>query len=756
MAPPAPPPLLPAQIKLLAASLASSCDLPRFKTLLKQHPHVFTHEIVLRLLLWCLPETTPPAEYGKLVFEGAEEGTEEEEVNVDATAVRRISDEKAQKELARILPPLPKGEDAATTFLVARAELIDSETGALSIAAELLRPFVERIPKIRELHDSHVEVLAKLVYAFSREAAAPGLKEFRRMSVREAVEVLVEDPETVVRDLNELVEPYMLSEGRGTQWGVVWERLQGLPFARLVLVVSEWTPPETVREEFAAWVLRMCYNTRDTTEKTWDGMHTLHRRIEVLMGGKMEPWTLPESLGDLRDVLNPLFRPTRPALALLDTGVTASALLGKPLAETVRLRLEGSAETQSTVLRQYVRAGTGWDRRDDEAWRKVRDGARWLRNKAQVLEKISVPEVEKTVLAGMLAGLRFGLVRDVYVTGNSTCGLPVEEVEKCVLAAFNDFVDNATNGNKTRGRMKYALQALQTLYPHTSTSPALSRANSLISAIHALSNFHLPSSNRNSPLLPVQIRIHSDPLSLLTTLLANNPRSYQRADSLLQIARDLVFGTTTEILQEETEARVLGMCAEAALVEDDFETAYAYITSRLLPPAQKGDEHSRSTLWRTALQAGRFRSSYALLSGSAAPTKGPVALAALEKKRELLAWALAYCPPEAAADVLGGWRRNEEEIEVLMEAEQRAEEEHAKLGSGAVSAKRRDSEAPRNLFDVARGAARVFSTTAVTAAAGSGEEERVRKRDVVSGMVTRGLAGGIGWVLGAQPNINHR
>ena len=32
-----------------------------------------------------------------------------------------------------------------------------------------------------------------------------------------------------------------------------------------------------------------------------------------------------------------------------------------------------------------------------------------------------------------------------------------------------------------------------------------------------------------------------------------------------------------------------------------------------------------------------------------------------------------------------------------------------------------------------------------------GEEGRLRKRDMVSNMVTGGLASGIGWVLGAQP-----
>jgi hypothetical protein len=92
-------------------------------------------------------------------------------------------------------------------------------------------------------------------------------------------------------------------------------------------------------------------------------------------------------------------------------------------------------------------------------------------------------------------------------------------------------------------------------------------------------------------------------------------------------------------------------------------------------------------------------------------------------------------------------------------------------------------EAPMGLFDVARGAARAFGKTAfplrgentiiggidkaqtqpreVTEGRTSQEsdreaaaEGRVRKRDIVSNMVTGGLASGIGWVLGAQP-VNH-
>jgi hypothetical protein len=84
-------------------------------------------------------------------------------------------------------------------------------------------------------------------------------------------------------------------------------------------------------------------------------------------------------------------------------------------------------------------------------------------------------------------------------------------------------------------------------------------------------------------------------------------------------------------------------------------------------------------------------------------------------------------------------------------------------------------EAPMGLFEVARGAAIALHKNAFplrgaadtsripagAGAAGSGDAERsfspdqgegrVRKRDMVSNMVTGGLASGIGWVLGAEP-----
>lgn len=178
------------------------------------------------------------------------------------------------------------------------------------------------------------------------------------------------------------------------------------------------------------------------------------------MDGSAEDGVEPEVVGDLLDLKNPLVQPTTNGLRLLSMGITSAAMLSRPLAEVQRLRLEGSKEVQMAVLRQFVRSGVP---RDDEKWKKARDGVRWLRTKSEVLGKLAADQVERVVLPGMLDDTRFDLARRTYVESNG--GLSLEDVEKCVLDAFVQFVDNATNGNRTRGRMKSALQWYGSVVP---------------------------------------------------------------------------------------------------------------------------------------------------------------------------------------------------------------------------------------------------------------------------------------------------
>lgn len=640
-------------------------------------------------------------------------------------------------------------------YLISRALAIDAETGVLSVAAELLTAYLE-LPAVEKFYTGTLQVLHRMIYEYAREPV-PKLRQFYKMQPEEAVEVLIVDPEVVVRDLQMLVEPYI--RVRDVElWKCVWSRLSALPFVKIVEVVKGWTPPEEVREGFAKWALTMCYRCSETSGRVLEGMHVVTRRVaEVVEVGDGE---LPETLGELGDHGNPLFTPSRATLGFLDVVITSAGILGKPVAETARIRLDGGKELQMAVLKQFVRAGSEWNKRSDEEWRKVRDRARWLLHDSKVLGQLTESELEHTLLAGMLSATRFALVKDIYI--NNPTPLPLDTIESTVVDAFSNFFDSATNGNRTRGSMKNADQCIQILYPQHQT-PALIRANHLISAAHALSTYRL-TLTPGVPLKPVQLRIHPDPLSLLARLLDSNPKSYQHPESLITIGKDLAHGIISanappsETIDEDVESRVLGMTIEAALTEDDFETAYAYITSRLLPAATASSpvDSVKDTLWRTALMAGRYQSQYSSIGGVA---KGPRALALLEKKKELLALAIRFAPVDAVPGLLIQWEKCDDEVDALLEAESKAEEEHARLGGERV-VREESEEGPQSLFEVAKGAARVFGGVgrgivpgAVDGESGS-QKDGVpggRKRDVVADVVTQGLASGLGWVLGAQP-----
>lgn len=96
----------------------------------------------------------------------------------------------------------------------------------------------------------------------------------------------------------------------------------------------------------------------------------------------------------------------------------------------------------------------------------------------------------------------------------------------------------------------------------------------------------------------------------------------------------------------------------------------------------------------------------------------------LGKRMELAAITLATAPEDALGDILGVWRRLEEELLITEDTEQQ-EEEGAYAGyEGAKNQMRMPGQV-----------------------SGDGR----RKRDIVSSAVTSGLVSGIGWMIGAQP-----
>lgn len=442
-----------------------------------------------------------------------------------------------------------------------------------------------------------------------------------------------------------------------------------------------------------------------------------------------------------------------------------------------------------------------------QSWTSNR-GPRAASDGTAFFSRLSLDYVETQLLDTLMKATQYSLVKDIYLSDDSA-PLPLVEVESRVTAAIFDAYDNASNGNRDRGGMKRASDILKAFRPNFPQSQTLSDIDYLIKATHSLSFYQL-TLQHGVPFKPVAIRVQKDPLTLLEKVLEQDARAYTKLDDLLAIGRNLVYAhaskqrSTTEDSEPvelrilHAEHRIIYLAIMAALAANDFDTAYAYITTRLnTSPEQSANlGFTDDTSWRAADAAGRYR-----------PSGSPKSLSAridsLAQRMELLSRALMLAPSgEALSGILATWRRYEEELDGLRT--QAVEEERAfdtkadtslpgafgleDREADAAETKRAmarrtwpnrsgpsyEQEAPLGLFDVARGAASALRHSAAFPLGSTGlrdlkinpgtseaqdhqrdqalsptsdDGKRVRKRDMVANMVGSGL----GWVLGAQP-----
>ncbi|RMJ21786.1 protein transport protein Sec39 [Aspergillus sp. HF37] len=495
------------------------------------------------------------------------------------------------------------------------------------------------------------------------------------------------------------------------------------------------------------------------------------------------------------------------------------------------------ADLQSVVtsIAKFAKPGRDWGRiRQQVLWLRCWQGdsaSGERRPYHGLFWRVSTETAETEILKALLGAREYQLTADIYITG-TFAPLEPAQVESAAKEAIFTAYDNASNGNRTRGGMKRAYDILQAFQPHFPNSVSFEQIHSLILATHALSFYSL-TLQHGVPFQPVSIRVHPDPLSLLEKVLDQNAKAYTKLDDLLSIGQNLVAaglptGLDDDVLHGDipsasegdaaikAERRIMSLAISSALSSNDFGTAYSYILTRLTPPsllpASSPLTHPTAKddiTWRAVYNAGRYRSTSPL------PANLQSQIAHLSQRMELLSLSLVLVPyPDPLPEILGAWRRCDEEMTLLRARE--SEEEEAwdtKADNTALSgvpggfgpsdteadaletkqqlAKRARAqrsagmshleEAPMGLFDVARGAAAALQKNAFplhaarAASAGGGggvsgadpssfvggdghvsvdseeEEGRVRKRDVVSNMVTGGLASGIGWVLGAQP-----
>jgi hypothetical protein len=198
--------------------------------------------------------------------------------------------------------------------------------------------------------------------------------------------------------------------------------------------------------------------------------------------------------------------------------------------------------------------------------------------------------------------------------------------------------------------------------------------------------------------------VHTDPVSIIAKILEQNPKTYTQLHDLLTLGTRMVeaglthHAKTPPTPEDETthrltaERRITAMCINAALAEDDFETAYSYVVNRLAsspppPNPTSTDDYS----WKAALQAGKYRRTAHTLPppqthrGVGAGSSGGLAsgnadVRHLEQRIECLATALRVAPAATLQEIVNAFRRAEEELEVLTREEEEEEAEWDRRG----------------------------------------------------------------------------
>ncbi|KAL9035289.1 MAG: hypothetical protein Q9214_006653, partial [Letrouitia sp. 1 TL-2023] len=417
-------------------------------------------------------------------------------------------------------------------------------------------------------------------------------------------------------------------------------------------------------------------------------------------------------------------------------------------------------------------------------------------NPAMLFGRVPTVEWEKEILNGMLRTGCYTLAAETYCPRGSMHRPPIpdrNEVENTIVNVALSLYDGASNGNKSRGGVQKAYNICSTFKEHFPQSKSFRQLEALILATHAMSFYSL-TLEHGVPFQPVNIRAQKDPLSLLSKILSQTPKSYTKLDDLVEIGQNLVRAglfqgdkeSPIESLDNQllvARRRVNAMCIEAALAEHDFDTAYSYIMNRISQPSKDAAPHLEGSQedgendpsWRAAYLAGQYN-----LDG-----RKSVSLRRLEQRMEILSVALFLAPPANLADILSVWQSCEDEYTALLAKETADEDQWDSKGDQRLSAtsfpggfvpslreqdqaanesaaKARSQgsraihdEAPMGLFDVARGAAAALGRNAFplreatqsgkqgkVASPGGGRggreaeshggEERTRKRDMVA------------------------
>ncbi|KAK9367973.1 Sec39 domain-containing protein [Lipomyces kononenkoae] len=679
-----------------------------------------TSSQALNILLKFLPETTEPGSYLPLVFDIAYSRLEETDDCEELTdllpgAIRLLDDNSAKQVGEKLLSDgstwvqFHEGDMALTitSWVFARIYSIDSSIGVLDLIDTIVSAdFSESLPNaVLQWRDGILRPL-QLFYVYYPTAAdkrSYRLQEYTSLNTQVVIEHFLQYTTAmfVNRDVTMIVTPYLnymriISNGTVKPWDCFYRWLvvtAATNFPVISELVRQWNGPEddsSALIDYVSAVIASCYQCSEARSEYFEAMHIFQKRgiylanmaDEVLVDDDQLIEAQMASDGKVDSAFefpaSPLYQPTQSNLYLLDQLITSAAMISVYVPTTLqsiaRLRFFGTHQTQLEFLLRVVRGNSKeFAYRDDSNWRTLRSGSRWLKNKSNVLSKLSDADIENAFLAALLDFGRINLVREIYIDPIQP-PLGLEDIETHVLRAFREHYDAASNCNATRGSLKTASQVLHLIYPSMLETDNLEKAELLLKATHELSKYSLVLV-QGVPLAPLQIRISNDPEQIVSQLLQTNEKAYLQVDEMISITKNLIIGLDRKLdTLHGIEFRVIRMCVYAALAADDFSMAYEYCMSKLWSHADEINAVDKDLLWQVFFAAGRYISPNAPSISPSSPSfqsaaQNPMMVLQLNNRMkylhlqmELLSRAMDICPERNMFEILNIWQDFELEV----------------------------------------------------------------------------------------------
>jgi hypothetical protein len=218
------------QCILLAVQYATESNIHALRALTALREPELPLDLVLNVLLTCLPEGTEPSTYVGYLEELATNSRhpgDDPAARLDITAVEALSKSQVKRkrkqiELLPLLHPQYDAElglDVFTNFLIHRAHRIDSEIGRLDLVSQLIAPFLNHSEYLRTWFISTVLPLLRLSYEYYPQGTAMSLDEYVGLRGKRALDFNLSnlraarkagaDTGNAARDLRGIVSPWI-------------------------------------------------------------------------------------------------------------------------------------------------------------------------------------------------------------------------------------------------------------------------------------------------------------------------------------------------------------------------------------------------------------------------------------------------------------------------------------------------------------------------------------------------------------------